>query len=791
MDNVYVPETLPATVAKTAAEGDYWLRVLVLLLLACFVSLSVYRLSPPDGLPATAPATEFSSARALRHVESIARNPHPVGSAEHALVRSYILKELEAVGLAPEVQETTAVNRVGGGLIAAGSVSDVMARLKGTGDGSAVMLTAHYDSVPTGPGASDDASSVAALLETARALKAGPPLKNDVIFLFTDGEEVGLLGARAFVEENPAARDVRLALNFEARGNSGAAMMFETSPGNGGLIREFAAASPRPAASSLSYEIYKRMPNDTDLSVFKEAGWGGMNFAFIKGLARYHTQADSIENLDERTLQHQGTYALSLARHFGNLDLGHLKAGDDVYFDVLSLGVIRYPVAWVLPLAALAGLLFVGVLAFGLRRKHLTFSGLTVGFFSILLSAVASAVAVTGVWWLTLALNGSYRHIPQGDTYNSYLYQLSFVALTAAVGAALYALFLKKRGWQNLLAGGLVWWALLMVVSSLFLPGASYLLTWPLLAMLPALVYAFASPARQTLAGKAAVLLAACALPGVVLIAPSVYTLLTALPLSTAGAVMLLPVLLLVLLLPSLGFVAARRRWLPSVVAAGVCLLCLVAGGFTGGVDKKHPEPSDLFYGLNADTGKAFWGSADSPDAWTTQFLTARPERGPLAEFFPLSRRPFLRAQAPSVALDAPQVALLDSSTEGDVRTLRLRITSPRKAPFLSIQTDAETEILGALVNGKKVPAERQAAAPAGRAGGWSLRYYGLPEGGVEVSLQAKSSRPVRLQVVDQTYGLPAALTASHPERPDYMMPAPFGFSPYSDSTLVGKSFAF
>ena len=123
------------------------------------------------------------------------------------------------------------------------------------------MLCAHYDSVPEGPGASDDAAGVAVVLETLRALKAGPPLDRDVIALFTDGEESGCLGARVFVDEHPWAGDVGIVLNFDARGNSGPSIMFETSDGNGWLIRKYAQAAQQPLATSVSMDVYKIMPN--------------------------------------------------------------------------------------------------------------------------------------------------------------------------------------------------------------------------------------------------------------------------------------------------------------------------------------------------------------------------------------------------------------------------------------------------------------------------------------------------------------------------------------------------
>ncbi|HEX8709305.1 MAG TPA: M28 family metallopeptidase [Pyrinomonadaceae bacterium] len=770
--------------------------VALFLLIMAFVWLALYRLSPPSAVAESASPSEFSSGRALKHLSSIARAPHPLGTAEHAAVRDYLVKELGALGLEAELQQAAVVNQMRGAPFFAGTVSNVLARLRGTGGGAAaVLLSAHYDSVPSGPGASDDGAAVAALLETARALKAAAPLKNDVIFLFTDGEEVGLLGAKAFADEHPWAKDVRVALNFEARGNSGAAVMFETSNGNGWLIKEFARNAPHPVASSLSYETYKRLPNDTDLSVFKAAGFAGLNFAYINGLTHYHTQLDSIGNIDERSLGHQGSYALALTRHFGALDLSNPKQGDAVYFDVLSLFVVHYPAALVLPLTLLTLLLFAGVLLLGFRRGRLNATQVALGFGAFLLSLVAAPLLVMAVWSVVRMLHPGYMRIPQGDTYNSGLYLVSFAALTVALTSAVLILFRRKSDLLNLLVGGLLWWAVLLVVCSLFMPGGSYLLTWPLLFMSAGLGWLFASKESEPPSAGRLVVLSLFAIPGILLFVPSIYLTLIAVPVAAASFVMILLVLLLVLLVPFFGLAATSRRWLLPGAALLLAVGFLLAGGLTAGFDRSRQEPSDLFYALNSDTGKSLWATSDvRPDEWTRQFLTTKAERGPLGDFFPLSRRTFLKDQAASAQLEAPQVALLDDQTNNDVRSLRFRITSPRQAPVVSIQMDSETEVLGSVVNGKRIDprgGQRQQAAAAGGRNPWGLRYYGLPAEGIEVALDVRASQPVRLKVVDQTYGLPAELLAPFQARPENFMPAPFAFSPYGDSTLVGKSFAF
>src|SRR5437764_5917540 len=249
--------------------------------------LSVWLQNPPAPVPATAAATEFSAERALQHVEAIARAPRPIGSATHAAARDYIFQQLRAFGLEAEIQKTTAINPNPTPLFLSGTVENVLARKRGGGDGHAVLLVAHYDSVPTGPGANDDGVGVATLLETARALTASARLQNDIVFLFTDAEETGLLGARAFMAEHRWAKKVEVALNFEGRGNGGPVIMFETSPQNGGLVGALAKASGYPLANSLSDEIYKRLPNTTALTVLKTAVTG-LIFAYIHRLTHNH-----------------------------------------------------------------------------------------------------------------------------------------------------------------------------------------------------------------------------------------------------------------------------------------------------------------------------------------------------------------------------------------------------------------------------------------------------------------------------------------------------------------------
>ena len=169
--------------------------VFLFLFLLLGASLAMYlSQQPPDPLPASIPATDFSAERAFRHVEALPDTRRPVGTAAHLQTRDYILSELQALDLNPQIQETTIVDPqspVYRGMIVAGTVQNVIARLPGTSGNQAILLACHYDSVASALGASNDGAGMATLLETARALKVGASVMNDVIFLFLDGEEVG------------------------------------------------------------------------------------------------------------------------------------------------------------------------------------------------------------------------------------------------------------------------------------------------------------------------------------------------------------------------------------------------------------------------------------------------------------------------------------------------------------------------------------------------------------------------------------------------------------------------
>jgi peptidase M28-like protein len=514
--------------SKRIAAGS-----LAILLVSAIAMIAVYGLQPA-GNSADVKIPDFSCDRAMLHVQAIAKEPHPVRSPAHADVQKYIVNELVLMGCQPEIQATS-------------SVKNILVRLEGTEDNNkAVLVAGHYDTVPESPGAGDNSTAVAVMLETLRCLKSAPALRSDVIYLFSDAEETGLKGAEAFSYLHPWARDVGLVLNFDARGSKGPVVMFETSGENGWLIEEFGKAAPYPVASSLSQDVYRLLPNTTDFTVFKQAGFPGFNFAFMEGISAYHTSQDTIENLNRDTLHHQATYALPLIRHFANLDLEDRRGKDAVYFTLGSL-LVFYSQRWVIPAAALVSLILLVAAFQGRRTGRLTLSGVVNGALTVVLNAIVTSVAVSAAWLVVSAFPNRLGSQNVGELAPALLLGLTSIG----VASSFYVWFLRKRDKdvQNLMAGGLICWVAMTILTSLFLPGGSYMFSWPSLAGALGLVFlsALSSSQPNRVIGRAAH--SVFALPAVILIVPMVYLTLIAVTLESLISVFVIAIPTVMILL--------------------------------------------------------------------------------------------------------------------------------------------------------------------------------------------------------------------------------------------------
>jgi len=465
------------------------------------------------------------------------------------------------MGVDPEIQNAV-------------DLDNIIAPLRGTDSGKAILVVGHYDTVATSPGASDDGAAVSSMLETLRALRAGPPLKNDVIFLFTDGEERGLLGAKAFVYKHPSARDIGVVLNFEARGNGGPSIMFETNDQNGGIIKEFAEAADYPVANSLTSDLYKLLPNDTDFTVFKEQGLQGLNFAYIAGAAYYHTPLDEVKNIDERSLQHHGAYALSLTRHFGDLSREPVPEGNEVYFNIPGRVLLFYPYGWAIPIAVLVLVLFISVTVLGFKRGFFKLEEAALGLAAFPASVIAIAIAVTIATDVAGSLHeGGVKDASFGEVF----YIIGVAALSTAVACALNLWFQRRVTVQNLTLAAMFWCLIFMLITSFLLPGGSYLFTWPLLFGLAGLAITFASTDLRYASIARSVAVSCCAIPAIILFVPMIYLLFIGLTLNMSAVVSAVVAFALALLVQPLNMILKSTRWLLPGAAALIGLGFIVA----------------------------------------------------------------------------------------------------------------------------------------------------------------------------------------------------------------------
>ena len=325
--------------------------------------MTAWRTLPPAALPAEALPAEFSAGRAVETIRAIAGSPRLVGSPAFEQARDYLLGELAALGLATETQDAT---------LEGVKVENTLGRLEGRSSSEAILLVAHLDSVAEAPGATDDASGVAAVLETVRALKAGPALANTIMVLITGPEENCCYGAKAFATQHPWARDVRLLVNVDAGGVSGPSILAATGPQDGWLIRQMAGVLPDPIGSS-AIEAFGSPA--TDYSLELTAGWV-QRVRFQPFVDQTHPYSiGQYGRYHLASIQHQGEHMLAVARHFGDLPLDVPREPRPIYFDILGLTIVHYPVAWAIPLFLILTLVMAWVLFLGFRRKRLGVRG--------------------------------------------------------------------------------------------------------------------------------------------------------------------------------------------------------------------------------------------------------------------------------------------------------------------------------------------------------------------------------------------------------------------------------
>ncbi len=742
----------------------------IALLLAA--TLIAYR--PPTPLGQDASPDVFSAHRAKAILQELVGNgiPHPIGSPDAARLRAAIVDRLSALGYTFELQTGFVCND---DAVCGSPVNIIATRGAVSSDQNLVLLTAHYDSVPAGPGASDDAAGVASMLEIARILAQRPAPRQAIAFLITDGEEAGLLGALLFVHQHPLSKLVKSAVNMDARGTSGLSLMFETGSANTWLMRLYKSAVARPMTNSLYYLVYKLLPNDTDFTVFKKS-YQGFNFAFIGNVGRYHTPLDNVANADASTIQHQGDNALAVLWALANAPPPNPAMAESVFFDVFAGGMIAWPIGSTLPASLLALTILLAESGILLKKSAVSVREILWGGLGTLSMLVFGVALCVGLLAATIAVG----KVPSldGASWISHPLPMHLAAAAIAVLAAgVTSVRLGQRAgfWGFWVAVALLG-AALSVAAAAFAPGASFVLLLPVIAAgLAALPVAASLAAARAVTPWRREL--AAVLPALVIFAtvlPLLQFLYTGLG-SPAWPVSTLVLSLgMAALLPLLSIASNRMRRgivlsAVSIAVGGVLVtLCLPT------YSRDWPQRVSLEYWWDADTGRpqylARCESLDLPAALAAaaQFdplpRPRLPGGGAVAFYAEAPQQPFQPSlAAPDLSLTSQPTAV--SRPGGTTTHFQVELRSMRGA----------SEALVIFPAGAKVTeVEWMTAAGAVpvtpsrlRSGATVLDFVALPADGLKFSFDAAGPLPMAVHVIDESYAFPDGLAVLQARPPN------------------------
>ncbi len=741
-------------------------RILAFLLFLFALYWSYESLMPKDESDAHLENWGFQLTNALGHVKNISKTPHAVGFPGHKSVMDYVVSELKRMGLPVSSQEGFSVGDWGNLCKA----SNILARIKGTETGKALLLLAHYDSSPHSSfGASDDASGVATILEGVRAfLEKGENPRNDIIILISDAEELGLNGAELFVNQHPWAKDVGLVLNFEARGSGGPSnMLIETNRGNSKLIQEFSKVNPKfPVANSLAYSIYKMLPNDTDLTVFREdMDIEGFNFAFIDDYYDYHTALDTYERLDKNSLAHQASYLMPLLAHFAHSDLNNVKSlNDHVYFNMPFFELISYPFDWIWPMFLLALLLFVILLFYGRKKGVLDLKSILIGFIPVLVVLLVNGLAGYVSWPALKWWYPWYNDMLHGFTYNGHLYIMAMALFSVTVCLFVYHRF-QKINVANLLVAPLCIWILICGLVAYYLKGASFFIV-PVFGLLATLLVYINQEKPNPL-----LLLFLC-LPAVFMHAPSIQMFPVGLGLKMMLATTVLTSLLFFLTLPLFGS-------LKKYTGLGVLSLFLFAiygikAHLNASFSEEYPKPSSLVYVYDADNDTAQWASYDEVLIdWNSQFLNPKEVNegteipNTISSKYTTRFKHLSPAQRKNIPLS--EYLITKDTVLQNYRELTICVTPKRRVHRLEVFTN-DIDVIQCKVNG----AELSNYYLKNRSKGKLITHYISDNDYTEIEMTLPTNQPLELTFYEASNDLLSNPLFTVPKRPKNSIPMPF-----------------
>jgi hypothetical protein len=701
--------------------------------LAALAALAWQALAPPDvPAPVASVASPAWAARASEHQRVLAASPRSIGGSDNANARAYLMTQLRAIGLTPAVQRATvrtSVTRLFGGIHhTIGVVHNVVATIPGAAPDAArrpaLLLATHYDSGAAPRDALPGAATASVLLETARALRAAPPA-NDTVLLFADGERVGMLGSRGFVEQHPLAGRIGMALRFDGAVD-GPLRMLEARGAGAPALAGWIQAAPELRGASANATL----------------AWLLGDAPHIGPLIRLDAPVLLFGGGEPRAVgtapRQLGDAMLRLARAYGEAPLAPGAQAAHVYFALPIIGPVHHA-AWLVWAPAILSCLMLASAWRGQFGED---------------GVLDAAQGAFGVCFLLLVVRvGTWSwdgELAAAGLAGAHGLPLTVAVVTACVFVAGLYLLRRSVGTAATVLGALAWPTLVLLFAAMFLPMIAPLLAWPLVAALSAFTLLHTRwGERQGPNVRLLVLLGGLA-PAASLLPPALRD---AWILLAPGHMHVPPMLMA---LPMLCFAGPLLMLRSRAAVAGALALalaaCLALTDSTAARHEQAAEPGNLeglVYYKDMNSWRAYWLLPQQPlDDWRRDLFAGRTKPTVFVEVFGLRSAPQWYAVAPrDDTIAFPECFILRNHV-GNVRLARFTVRSANRAPHIALAMHG-ARALRSRIDGVTLSDKESA---------WSLSLYGMGDRVLQIEIESEPSEIFAITVQEHIPGLPRHL---------------------------------
>jgi len=435
----------------------------------------------------------FSTAKAMQALKAIADKPRPTGSAQNAEVYIYIAATLESYGLLPEFQEATMMLK-GSRKKSSIDIKNIFVTIEGTTSTKPILVNCHYDSVSKSFGAGDDGIGVAVMLETLRLIASSKRMKNSMVFLFNDGEEYNLKGAEAFEAKYPA-NTFSAVINLEGM-NDGPVMIVDTASNSGFLSSLYIQSALDPVAYSALDGLGQAIGLGFDLEVFEKTT-PGIGLAPVANMLTYHKAFDNYSNMNQATMYHYGINTVRFIKALGDYDFSKVDKSEQIFFTIARGVVVMYSETFAIISSVIILLIAFSFILYLLIRKSIKLHEVIKSLLVVIGITIFCAFIGAFAGKLFLIFQEKYygmkidAEIPL-PFFIQYFYQILLSFTLCQIIASFF--FLKKLSIKLsatvIQLSVLVLWSVLLSISLFINIKFSYLLSWPILfAVLAMVIY--------------------------------------------------------------------------------------------------------------------------------------------------------------------------------------------------------------------------------------------------------------------------------------------------------------